>query len=149
MSIAILTAFLAHSTLAQEKEATPARINAAIDRGVARLLERYQDGEAAMPKAQPGPAPTEGNRAGMRALGLRAAADAGISIPSDVWADLARAVLLHQTGDGGFSYRADGATSSDTMTAAGVGVLAVCETQLARAGALDPDLAGKMRRARI
>jgi hypothetical protein len=235
LSIALLFVWFASTTRAQDKEATPDKINSAIDRGVARLLERYADGQAVIPKAQPGTG-AELNRAGMRALvlytllksgvpahapvveklvarlafehfdmtydaacmllalnaldpvgerawiaelatflithrlssgefayptgngdlsntqfaalGLRAAAEADIPIPPDVWSDLAHAVLRHNTSDGGFSYRIDEAASSDTMTAAGVGVLAVCETQLARAGALDPNLAGLMRRAR-
>jgi hypothetical protein len=83
------------------------------------------------------------------ALGLRAAATAGVAIPPDVWASLARAVFRHQTNDGGFSYTAADGHSRNTMTAAGVGVLAVCETEFALCGALDPDLSQQMRRARI
>src|SRR6185436_4565302 len=71
------------------------------------------------------------------ALGLRAAAKAGVVVPVDVWEGLARAVLQHQCKDGGFSYTLGDGHATDTMTAAGVGVLAICEIELARGGKLD------------
>jgi hypothetical protein len=82
------------------------------------------------------------------ALGLRAAAKAGVPIAADVWDGLARAVLKHQCKDKGFSYTMADGHSTDTMTAAGVGVLAVCEVELVRSGKLDAELAASIRRAR-
>jgi len=82
------------------------------------------------------------------ALGLRAAAAAGVAIAPDVWADLGRTVLSYQSDDGGFSYKSKGRSPTPTMSVAGVGVLAVCEMGLARCGALDAELAQRMRRAR-
>jgi len=211
------------------------RIDAAIDRGVAHLLDLYHDGEGRDPRLQPGSPLTLLDRPGMRALtvyallksgvqprhpvverlvarlaferfdqtydvacmllalealdpvehrawieeltafliahretsggfgypgggdlsntqfaalGLRAAAAAGVAIPAEVWSDLARAVLRHQGQDGGFAYRAGTGASTDSMTAAGVGVLAICEMGLVLSGGLDADTAQRVRRAR-
>ena len=68
------------------------------------------------------------------ALGLRAAAHAGLQIRQKTWADLADHVLPYQTDDGGFSYhRGGGATGS--MTAAGLTVLGACHEALNEEGA--------------
>lgn len=82
------------------------------------------------------------------ALALRAAAAVGVEVAPEVWADLARAVLGYRTRDGGFAYVAGGKKSTGSMTTAGVGTLALCEIELARAGALDPELEAELRRAR-
>ncbi|KAA3614511.1 MAG: hypothetical protein DWQ01_02065 [Planctomycetota bacterium] len=73
------------------------------------------------------------------ALGLRAAAKAGVEIPVQVWIDLAERTCLHQTkvehayqpkGFGyGFKSKATG-----SMTSAGVSILAICIEQLRLAG---------------
>ena len=60
------------------------------------------------------------------ALGLRAAAGAGIQIPARVWERLARATLAYQGRDGAFSYRVGDGTATGSMTTAGVGILALC-----------------------
>jgi len=69
------------------------------------------------------------------ALGLRAAAAAGVQVPDETWASLARAVLSCKQrnngspttgGASGFSYSVGGGGASMSMTAAGVGTLAIC-----------------------
>jgi hypothetical protein len=82
------------------------------------------------------------------AFALRAAVSAGVAVPSEVWTDLSRAALRYQVKDGGFGYMVSTRSSSSTMSAAGVGVLAICEIELARAGSLDDETAGRLRRAR-
>ncbi len=234
--LGLALAFVAQrSPAAQAAEVTQVQIDAAIDRGVAHLLEIYQDGQARDPTLPPGSPLTLLDSPGLRALttytllksgvspthpvveklvarlaleridhtydvacmlfalealdpvgqrawidelanwliahrekpgdfgypgnpdlsntqfaalGLRAAAAAGVPIPAGVWADLARTVLSYQSDDGGFSYKAGGRGSTSTMSAAGVGVLAVCEMGLARCGELDADLVQRMRHAR-
>jgi hypothetical protein len=83
------------------------------------------------------------------ALGLWAAARSGVPIESDVWKRMAQSVLKYATEDGGFGYTAGskaGATGS--MTAAGVGTLAIAESQLRLARALDAALEGEIAAAR-
>ncbi|HVS18024.1 MAG TPA: hypothetical protein VMT18_05445 [Planctomycetota bacterium] len=72
------------------------------------------------------------------ALGLWAAARAGVEVPPEAWRELSSAVTHYGTKRGGFAYVSgvDGGASG-SMTAAGVGTLALCEMELARAGALD------------
>lgn len=84
------------------------------------------------------------------ALGLWAAAKAGVDVAPDVWRSLARGTLGYQSPDGGFSYTAPPGGSTGSMTAAGIGVLAICEQELALGGALDDSLARELaeRRAR-
>ena len=82
------------------------------------------------------------------ALGLWAAAKAGVDVPPAVWVDLARAVLRYEARDGGFTYVAAGRGPTGSMTSAGVGTLAVCEIQLARSGRLTDELAAQLQRAR-
>jgi hypothetical protein len=219
---------------AQDPPDPQSKIDAAIDRGIAHLLELYQDGEGRDPHVKPGAAMTLTDRPGLSALvtytllksgvsprhpvveklvsrlalerltgnydvscmllalvaldpvgqrgwidelttflvkhrekagdfgypgggdlsntqfvafALHAAASVGVDIPVELWSDLARAVLLYRYRDGGFGYMA-GTPSTNTMTAAGVGVLAICEIELARAGALDAERARSIRRAR-
>jgi len=71
------------------------------------------------------------------ALALRAAAQQGAEVPSNVWSGLARALFGYQSQDGGFGYVAGGAGATGSMTAAGVGLLAIVESELARAGELE------------
>lgn len=83
------------------------------------------------------------------ALGLWAASRAGVAIESSVWKRMAEAVLLYQTEDGGFGYTSKskaGATGS--MTAAGVGTLAIAQSRLRLAGALDAELEKRLSSAR-
>ena len=76
------------------------------------------------------------------ALGLWAASKAGVDVPVDVWLALARGTFEYQAdGDGGFSYTAPPGGSTGSMTTAGVGVLAICEQELALRGALDAPFA--------
>ena len=76
------------------------------------------------------------------ALGLWAAARAGIAVPPAAWRELSSAVTHYGVRRGGFAYASgvDGG-STGSMTAAGVGTLALCEMELARAGALESDWA--------
>lgn len=73
------------------------------------------------------------------ALGLWAASRAGVAIPPQAWRSLSSAVEKYRTKRGGFAYAsgADGGATG-SMTAAGIGTLALCEMQLALAGALGP-----------
>jgi hypothetical protein len=70
------------------------------------------------------------------ALGLRAAAMHGGHVAADVWEKLAAYVLTSDDEQGGgayaplgFRYHAD-STTTGSMTAAGVGILAICDEQL-------------------
>lgn len=60
------------------------------------------------------------------ALGLWAAGTVGIEVPDRVWLYLARNAMNHQTKDGGFSYRMQGAANG-SMTVAGLTILAICK----------------------
>lgn len=70
------------------------------------------------------------------ALGLWAADRAGIEVPIEVWERLGDGVLKHQDGDGGFSYSGRG-HSTGSMTAAGVGCLAIALERLSAHGRLE------------
>ena len=80
------------------------------------------------------------------ALGLRAAAAAGVTIPDKTWRELSKATLGCFSGStsgssvvtgkqvrpGGFGYSINsGASVTPSMTAAGVGTLAICRSHLA------------------
>ncbi|MDP6541091.1 MAG: prenyltransferase, partial [Planctomycetota bacterium] len=73
------------------------------------------------------------------AMGLRAAARAGVEVPQEAWCALAARVLDYRRPDGGFGYHAwrDGAgrEARGSMTTAGVGVLAICRERLTAADA--------------
>jgi len=71
------------------------------------------------------------------ALGLRAAARAGVEVPTKVWTRLADYVMELQTETGGFRYRPDGKPTG-SMTAAGVGTLAIVRNQLHETRRLKP-----------
>ncbi len=81
------------------------------------------------------------------ALGLWKAAHLGVKIPPWVWRDLAEGVLRYAAKDGGFGYRPNG-QSTMSMTAAGVGTLALCEKELRAAGELDDKFAKRLLHGR-
>src|SRR5260221_9568773 len=82
-------------------------------------------------------------------LALRTAAIEGFEVPADAWIGIARAVLKHQTREGGFTYSAGSRRNpSGSMTVAAVGTLAICEERLAGSRALPADLEEAMRRGR-
>lgn len=66
------------------------------------------------------------------ALGLRAAQALGVAVAPDVWLRMGRNVAAQQDQYGGFGYttRAAGSSSYASMTAAGIGVLAICAQAL-------------------
>ncbi|MEM9379704.1 MAG: hypothetical protein AAGB93_07105 [Planctomycetota bacterium] len=72
-------------------------------------------------------------------LGLWAAHRAGARVPDRVWRRTAEAIELYGEADGGFSYHRGGRGPTGSMTAAGVGSLALCRSMLERAG-VDPPL---------
>ena len=82
------------------------------------------------------------------ALGLWAASRAGVKVDASVWEDLALAVLEHEGRKGGFSYGYEAPTPTASMTAAGLGTLALCEFQLTLLGELDDGLAAELRLSR-
>lgn len=79
-------------------------------------------------------------------LGLRAATYAGADVPVSVWQRVGE-LLLRPTPDGGYSY-SGGPGSTASMTAAGVGSLAICDTMLSRAAALPAELFERFRARR-
>jgi hypothetical protein len=72
------------------------------------------------------------------ALGLWKASTVGISVESKVWERLSLRVREYQSKQGGFGYRVNGGNTVN-MTTAGVGTLAVCETELLRLGVAKPN----------
>ncbi len=60
------------------------------------------------------------------ALGLHAAARVGAKVPDRTWRSLGDATVDFALGDGAFGYRRDSRSGSGSMTAAGVGTLALC-----------------------
>ena len=72
-------------------------------------------------------------------LGLWAARRAGASVSDDVWRRAAGAIERYEAPDGGFSYQRGGHGPTGSMTAAGVGSLALCRAMLERPG-VDPPL---------
>lgn len=74
------------------------------------------------------------------ALGLYAAARAGARVPMETWEELADAVHDYRVRDGGYPYRRGG-HSYGSMTAAGVGTLAICRDRLSYGGDLSRELA--------
>ncbi|MEZ6015074.1 MAG: hypothetical protein R3F49_08175 [Planctomycetota bacterium] len=78
------------------------------------------------------------------ALGLWAASKAGVDVPVEVWRKLAESTFEYHSPDGGFSYTAPPGGSTGSMTTAGVGVLALCEQELALHGALDGPFAAEL-----
>ena len=64
------------------------------------------------------------------ALGLHAASRAGARVPDRVWRALGDATVDFALGDGAFGYRRDSRSGTGSMTAAGVGTLAICLAHL-------------------
>jgi hypothetical protein len=79
------------------------------------------------------------------ALGLRAAALAGVPIEDSVWRSLARGVLRYAAPDGSFTYGRTGRSGTASMTAAGVGTLSICDAMLSASGELPTKLANSIR----
>lgn len=82
------------------------------------------------------------------ALGLWAAEKAGVKVDHEVWSRLAEIVLDYQDEEGAFSYTRPGKSGYGSMTAAGVGTLALCEMHLARTGNLTADQAKRYTASR-
>jgi hypothetical protein len=72
------------------------------------------------------------------ALGLWGARRAGVKIPHAVWRSLERSLSAYRCADGGYAYSGNSGASG-SMTAAGVGTLAICEDGLGAAGMLGED----------
>ncbi|MCP3919102.1 MAG: hypothetical protein GY711_26465 [bacterium] len=70
------------------------------------------------------------------ALGLRAAALAGIEVPDRAWLELAKAVGGFEGASGGYTYRRGSGRPTGSMTSAGIGTLAICDAMLTRSKAL-------------
>ncbi len=68
------------------------------------------------------------------ALGLRTAMLAGVDVPGEVWTRLMSRVLSYGKRDGAFVYNSGGNGGTASMTAAGVGTLALASAMLARGG---------------
>ena len=64
------------------------------------------------------------------ALGLWAGVEAGARVPARTWDRLATATFGYQNPGGGFQYNTGHGLSSGSMTAAGVGVLAICRQEI-------------------
>ncbi|HUR27747.1 MAG TPA: hypothetical protein VM509_06150 [Planctomycetota bacterium] len=85
------------------------------------------------------------------ALGLWVAANDGVPIDASVWKKLAGATLGYQSTDGSFGYGPAGSQrtgGTGSMTAAGVGTLAMCELRLRTSGDFPESLATKLASAR-
>ncbi len=71
------------------------------------------------------------------ALGLWGARRAGVEISPQVWRSLWKAVAEYRSRDGGFCYHSGTSAPTGSMTAAGVGTLAICQDALSTSRALD------------
>jgi hypothetical protein len=80
------------------------------------------------------------------ALGLRAAASLGVDVPRKVWTALADAVMDSQHNGGGFSYQPNQEVTA-SMTAAGIGVLAICRQAMVAPGRRIPELDRRIDKA--
>jgi len=83
------------------------------------------------------------------ALGLWKAAQVGVRIHASVWLRLAERTMAYQVEGGAFGYRPQSRDGTASMTAAGAGVLAICEQQLRLTGRLDFDIADQIIPARF
>ncbi len=114
---------------ALEDDAELARIQEIVER-----LLSWQRGGWSYPSIQPDLSNTQ-----FAALGLRAAALRGATVPPDAWTRLGDEVLTHQEKTGGayepagFGYYANGPPYG-SITAGGVAILQICHEQLERAG---------------
>lgn len=71
-------------------------------------------------------------------LGLHAGVKGGGTIPTDLWRSVARAVGRYRAKGRGFSYHMGGNEGSQSMTAAGIGSLAICRLHLQQGAPNDP-----------
>lgn len=117
------TALLALALAAHQTACGDERHRARLEE-LADLLLEWQHGDWGYPGGDGDLSNTQ-----FGALGLWAAHGAGIAIPARAWHALATATASY-AADGGFGYR-KGAQPSGSMTAAGVGVLAICRGVLA------------------
>ena len=78
------------------------------------------------------------------ALGLWKASQLGVPIYPQIWRRLAERTLHYQTEEHSFGYSFGSMQGTASMTAAGAGVLAICEQQLRMAGMLKQQLAERM-----
>lgn len=81
------------------------------------------------------------------ALGLWKASTVGVSVEPEAWERLANRVRAYQTKHGGFGYHESGGDSVN-MTTAGVGTLAVCESELLRLSQVSRDARLRLTKAR-
>lgn len=95
---------------------------------IQELADRLVDWQKSAGFGYPG-GPGDLSNTQYAALGLRAAARAGADVPERSWYELIEATLRHRDDDGGFGYR-QGSHATGSMTAAGVGVLAICRDRL-------------------
>ncbi|MFT7678633.1 MAG: hypothetical protein ACI8QC_002627 [Planctomycetota bacterium] len=72
------------------------------------------------------------------ALGLWAAARAGYEVPVESWENLLECLRRYAGSEGGYGYR-NGSGATGSMTAAGIGVLAICRERLQAARRLTPE----------
>ena len=93
------------------------------------------------------PAGTDLSNTQYAALGLRAAGLAGVDLPGQVWSGLLRGLAGHQEPSGGFVYRRN-ARPTVSMTAAGVGTLAICDAMLMAGDRLTLETARGLRQRR-
>lgn len=71
-------------------------------------------------------------------LGLHAGVAAGGDVPEDLWASVTAALEGYHSRDGGFGYSLGGFHPSTSMTAAGIGSLAICRLYLGNGQVQDP-----------
>lgn len=71
------------------------------------------------------------------ALGLWAASRAGYEVPLETWEDLLDSTGSYATSEGGYGYR-NGSKATGSMTAAGIGVVAICRDRLKALRRLTP-----------
>lgn len=72
------------------------------------------------------------------ALGLWAASQAGYEVPVEAWKDLLEVMRRYANNNGGYGYR-DGSNPTGSMTAAGIGVVAICRDRLKAVRGLSAD----------
>lgn len=107
---------------------------------VAELLLEWREGGYAYPDSHIDLSNTQ-----YGALGLRAAARAGVKIRDRVWIELAEHTLTYQSQDGGFGYLPGGAPTG-SMTSAGLTVFGLAREALADRG-IPKRLDSTLRRA--
>jgi hypothetical protein len=94
----------------------------------ARYLMRAQQGSGGWSYTAGGR--TDNSNSQFALLGLNAAAQAGVEVPSAVWRGARDYFLRGQVADGGWGYQISAAQSYGSMTAAGVASLFICDMWL-------------------